>query len=65
MLYRWFKDEQELHGENNSTLVLDSLKVQDFGFYKCVVRNDKRDDSSCVASEVVELEVTPAEGQSE
>ena len=65
LFYQWLKDEHELQGENNSTLILDPLKVQDFGFYKCEVRNGKRDDSSCVASEIVELDVTPAEGKSE
>ena len=66
MFYRWFKDEQELQGEANSTLILDPLKVQDFGSYRCEVsRSNKRDDSSCVESDVVELDVTPAEGKSE
>ena len=66
LFYRWFKDEQELQGEANSTLSLDPLKVQDFGSYRCEVsRSNKRDDSSCVESDVVELDVTPAEGKSE
>ena len=65
MLYRWFKDEQELPGGNNSTLILDQLKMQDFGSYRCEVRSDKRDDVRCVESNVVELDVTPAEGKSE
>ncbi|XP_074620476.1 uncharacterized protein LOC141879202 isoform X3 [Acropora palmata] len=64
VLYRWFKDEQELPGGNNSTLILDSLKMQDFGSYRCEVRSDKRDDVRCVESDVVELDVTPAEGES-
>ena len=65
VFYRWFKDEQELQGEANSTLILDPLKVQDFGSYRCEVRSVKRDDSSCVESAVVELDVRPAEGKSE
>ena len=60
VFYRWYKDEQELQEENNSTLILDSVKVQDFGFYKCEVRSDKRYESN-----VVHLDVTPAEGKSE
>ncbi|XP_044176517.1 uncharacterized protein LOC114972098 isoform X1 [Acropora millepora] len=64
VLYRWFKDEQELPGGNNSTLILDPLKMQDFGSYRCEVRSDKRDDVRCVESDVVELDVTPAEGKS-
>ena len=65
MFYQWYKDEQELQGEDNSTLILDPLKVQDFGFYKCEVRRGKRYDSNCVESNVVELDVRPAEGKSE
>ncbi|XP_015780805.1 PREDICTED: uncharacterized protein LOC107358729 isoform X2 [Acropora digitifera] len=64
VLYRWFKDEQELPGGNNSTLILDPLKMQDFGSYRCEVRSDKRDDVRCVESDVVELDVTPAGGKS-
>ncbi|XP_074620490.1 uncharacterized protein LOC141879213 isoform X2 [Acropora palmata] len=61
VLYRWFQDGQELPGENNSTLILNPLKMQDFGSYRCEVRSDKRDDERCVESE---LDVTPAEGES-
>ncbi|XP_029208472.2 uncharacterized protein LOC114972102 isoform X2 [Acropora millepora] len=64
VFYRWYKDEQELQEEDKSTLILDPLKVQDFGFYKCEVRSDKRYDSICVESNVVDLDVTPAEGKS-
>ena len=65
VFYRWYKDEQELQEEDKSTLILDPLKVQDFGFYKCEVRSDKRYDSICVESNVVDLDVTPVEGKSE
>ena len=65
VFYQWFKDGQELQGKDNSTLILDSLEVKHFGCYKCEVRSDKRFDSTCVASNVVELDVTPAEGKSE
>ena len=65
VFYRWYKDQQELQGEDNSTLILDPVKVQDFGSYKCEVRSGKRYDSSCVESNVVDLDVTPAEGKSE
>ena len=60
MFYRWYKDEQELQEEDNSTLILDPVKVQDFGFYKCEVRSHKHYESN-----VVDLDVTPAEGKSE
>ena len=65
VFYQWYKDGQELQGQDNSSLILNQLKVKDFGFYKCEVRSDKRNDSICGASEVVELDVTPAEGTSE
>ena len=65
VFYQWYKDGQELQGQDNSSLILDPLKVQDFGFYKCEVRSDRRYDSSCVESNVVDLDVTPAEGKSE
>ena len=65
MLYRWFKDGQELTGEDNSTLVLDPLQVRHFGFYYCEVRSEKSHDSSSVDSKEVELDVTPAGGKSE
>lgn len=60
VFYQWFKDGQELQGQNMSTLTLDPLRMQDFGFYKCQVRIG----SICVASKVVELNVTPARGKS-
>ena len=65
MFYLWYKDGQELQGQDNSSLILDPLKVQDFGVYKCEARSGKRYDSSYVESNVVELDVTPAEGKSE
>ena len=66
VFYQWYKDGQELQGQENSSLILDPLKVQDFGSYRCEVsRSNKRDDSSCVESAVVELDVTPAEGKGE
>ncbi|XP_074619470.1 uncharacterized protein LOC141878419 isoform X4 [Acropora palmata] len=45
VFYQWYKDGQELQGQYNSSLILNALKVQDFGFYKCEVRSDKRNDS--------------------
>jgi len=65
VFYRLFKDEQELHGKDNSSLILDSLKMQDFGSYRCEVRSDKRDDVRCMKSDMIELDVTPTEGKSE
>ncbi|XP_029181717.2 uncharacterized protein LOC114949516 isoform X1 [Acropora millepora] len=64
VLYRWFKDGQELPGKDNSTLILDPLEVRHFGFYYCEVRSDKSHELSSVDSKVVELDVTPAGGKS-
>lgn len=63
VFYRWSKDGQVLSGEETSTLILDPVKVQDFGIYECAVRNDKHKDSSCLKSKAVELDVKPAVGK--
>lgn len=63
VFYRWSKDGEVLSGKNTSTLILDPVKVQDFGIYKCAVRNDKHEDSSCQESKAVELDVKPAVGK--
>ena len=65
VLYRWFKDGQELPGKDNSTLIFDPLEVRHFGFYYCEVRSGKSHELSSVDSKVVELDVTPAGGKSE
>ena len=40
VLYQLYKDGQELQGQDNSSLILNPLKVQHFGFCKCEVRSD-------------------------
>ena len=65
VFYRWSKDGQVLPREKTSTLILDPVKVQDFGFYECAVRNDKHEDSSWQKSKAVELDVKPPEGKRE
>lgn len=36
----WFKDNSELEGQTDSELVLDNLKYEDTGDYKCLVETD-------------------------
>ena len=37
--YQWFKNGDELQGENNSLLMLDPVLYNDYGVYHCVVNN--------------------------
>ena len=37
--YQWFKDGDELQGENNYLLGLDPVLYNDYGVYHCVVNN--------------------------
>ena len=37
--YQWFKDGDELQGENCSLLGLDPVLYNDYGVYHCVVNN--------------------------
>ena len=37
--YQWFKDGNELQGENNYLLELDPVLYNDYGVYHCVVNN--------------------------
>ena len=65
--YQWFKDGEELPEEKSSSLILHSLKVQDFGFYKCEVRSCDAGEhnSSFITSNVAELNVAPSAGRGE
>ena len=63
--YQWLKDGEELKGQNSSTLVLNLVKLCDFGFYVCKVRcTDNSASSICVESSPAELNVTPQDGRS-
>ena len=62
--YQWFKDGAELQGENASTLVLDYVKMRDFGCYRCRVTHTG-DESGGVTSDAAVLEVSPCGGMSE
>lgn len=61
--YQWFKDGTELPGKNESTLLLKSVTLPDFGCYKCVA-SCKDNPSDVVESSPAELDVTPRDGTS-
>nr|XP_058948637.1 uncharacterized protein LOC131776470 isoform X2 [Pocillopora verrucosa] len=60
--YQWFKDDSKIQGQRNSSLVLDPVKVEDFGNYKCEVKYDDGDSEKCVTSLPSELDVIPCDG---
>lgn len=63
--YQWLKDETDLQQQNNASLVLDSVRMQDFGCYKCCIHvTHKGCHRESVSSEGAFLEVTPCEGMS-
>ena len=63
--YQWFKDDSTIQGQRNSSLVLDPVKVEDFGNYKCEVKYDDGDSEKCVTSLPSELDVIPCDGMGE
>ena len=54
--YRWVKDDVEIPGANRSDLVLEPVRIQDFGRYFCRVW----DKSGSVTSDTAEIDVYPA-----
>ena len=61
--YQWFKDRTtKLQGQNSAILVLDSVKLRDFGCYTCEVKSI--DGRQCVESSPAMLDVTPGDGMS-
>ena len=65
VLYQWFKDDQELEGKTSDTLLLDSVRMQDFGWYRCQVSCSGDTRMEPVKSGPAELNVTPRPGKSE
>jgi len=63
LTYQWYKDGVVLQGKKEGTLVLKSVTLRDFGFYKCVASCE---DSSSVRVESfsAELDVIPLDGTS-
>ena len=60
--YQWFKDDSKIQGQRNSSLVLDPVKVEDFGNYKCEVKYDDGNSEKCVTSLPAELDIVPSDG---
>ena len=63
--YQWFKDDSKIQGQRNSSLVLDPVRLENFGNYKCEVKYDDGDSEKCVTSLPAELDVIPSDGMSE
>ena len=61
--YQWFKDGTELQEQSNSSLILDSVKMHDFGCYRCCITH-KGGHSEVIRSEPAVLEVAPCDGMS-
>ena len=64
MIYQWFKDGVVLHGQNDSTLVLDNVDLRDFGLYMCYLNYEDSPEEG-VESVWATLNVIPQNGKSE
>ena len=64
MIYQWFKDGVALHGQNDSTLVLDNVDLRDFGLYMCYLNYEDSPEEG-VESFWATLNVIPQNGKSE
>ena len=60
VFYQWLKDETELEGKRHFSLVLDSVKMIDFGSYKCRVKYEHGESEE---SSAAELDVKPGAGK--
>lgn len=60
--YQWFKDDTELQQQNNASLILDSVKMHDFGCYRCCITH-RGGHGEAVTSKPAVLEVSPCEGK--
>ena len=64
VFYQWIKDGTEMPGQNDSTLVLSSVELRDFGCYVCQVSfADSQCD--CRKSSAAMLDVVPRDGMGE
>lgn len=64
VIYQWFKDGVVLHGQNDSTLVLDNVDLRDFGLYMCYLNYEDSPEEG-VESVWATLNVIPQNGKSE
>ena len=60
VLYQWFKDGTEMHGQNSSSLVLSCVEMRDFGCYACHVSDPNADNIKSSTAAV--LDVAPGDG---
>ena len=60
MRYRWVKDDVEIPGANRPDLVLEPVRMQDFGMYVCRVW----DKSGSVTSLAADIDVFPRTNKS-
>ena len=60
--YQWLKDGTKIQGQNSAILVLNSVKLRDFGSYTCDVKSI--DGRQYVESHPAMLDVTPGDGMS-
>ena len=63
LTHQWYKDGQMLQRGLESTLVLNSVTLLDFGWYKCVA-SCKDSSSLSLESSLAELNVVPRDGTS-
>ncbi len=51
--YQWYKSDTSAVGENNDSLIFDTLLLSDSGAYRCIVSNEKGADTSLTYNLVV------------
>lgn len=61
--YQWLKDDTELQQQNSASLILDSVKMHDFGCYRCIITH-REGHGEAVTSQPAFLEISPPEGKS-
>ena len=62
--YQWFKDGMKVYQQENvASLILDSVKMHDFGCYRCRITHSGG-YGEAVTSLPAFLEVSPSEGKS-
>ena len=64
VIYQWFKDGVVIDCQNDSTLVLDNVRLQDFGLYMCYLSYVDLPEEG-VKSSCARLNVNPQNGKSE
>lgn len=60
--YQWLKDDVDLPGQTNESLVLDCIELRDFGSYTCQVSYQNGNEEPIESSPAV-LDVFPAKSR--